>query len=121
MAYADSIKDTNTVGELVGLPLVIAIPATNYSGPLFVSYNGPVWLNTLLKTYQFPNGEYDALVYGGYCPGAYNVEAMKSALYPNAKNVQVQIQPGSDHGLTLHTNATGHIKVIMDYLNDNGL
>jgi hypothetical protein len=46
---------------------------------------------------------------------------MKSALYPNAKNLQVQIQPGSGHGLTLHNNATGHFKVIMNYLNDNGL
>jgi hypothetical protein len=74
-----------------------------------------------LLTGQFPNGEFDALVCGGYCPGTYDVEVMKSVLYPRAKNVQVQIQPDSGHGLTLHTNATAHFKVIMDYLNDNGL
>lgn len=41
LAYAHSVKDTNTVGELVGLPFVTALPATEYSGPLFVSCDGP--------------------------------------------------------------------------------
>jgi hypothetical protein len=46
---------------------------------------------------------------------------MRAALYPKAKNVQVHIQPDSGHGLTLHTNATGHFQVIMNYLDANGL
>ncbi|KAK9364535.1 alpha/beta-hydrolase [Lipomyces kononenkoae] len=104
LAYAESVKDTNTVGELIGLPLITAVPAAEYSGPLF-----------------FPNAEYDSQICGGYCEGTYNVDVMKTSLYPKAKQVQVNIQPGSGHGLTLHTNATGHFKVIMNYLDDNGL
>jgi pimeloyl-ACP methyl ester carboxylesterase len=41
LAYADSVKDTNTVGEWVGLPHVTALPAAEYSGPLFVSCDSP--------------------------------------------------------------------------------
>jgi pimeloyl-ACP methyl ester carboxylesterase len=121
LAYADLVKDTNTVGETVGLPFVTGLPAANYSGPLLVSCDGPLWLTVLLLIAQFPNGEYDAIVCGGYCPGTYDVDIMKSAIYPNAKNLQVQIQPGSGHGLTLHINATGHFAAVLGYLNDNGL
>lgn len=42
LEYANSVKDTNTAGEMVGLPLVTALPAPKYSEPLLVSCDGPL-------------------------------------------------------------------------------
>lgn len=41
VVYADSVKDTTTVWEIVGVPFIIAVPATEYTRPLFVSYDIP--------------------------------------------------------------------------------
>lgn len=57
---------------------------------------------------------------GGYCPGTFSLDFIRP-LYPKAKNLEVHIQPGSGHGLTLHANATGHFQSILSYLGGNGL
>lgn len=38
LEYAEAVKGTNTVGEIVGFPYIVAKPAPKYSGPLFVSH-----------------------------------------------------------------------------------
>jgi pimeloyl-ACP methyl ester carboxylesterase len=42
LAYAESIKDTTTVGEIVGIPLITGLPAAEYSGALLVSCEIPL-------------------------------------------------------------------------------
>jgi hypothetical protein len=41
LAYAESIKDTESVGEIVGMPYLIGLPAVEYSGSLLVSCDNP--------------------------------------------------------------------------------
>ncbi|PVH91895.1 alpha/beta-hydrolase [Periconia macrospinosa] len=102
LAYAGCNKDTFTIGELLSFGAPVAAP--EYSGPLI-----------------FPGGEFDQLFCAGYCPGTILEDYMRFKLYPQAKNFQIHIQPGSGHGLTLHTNATGHFQTILSYLVANGL
>lgn len=44
-----------------------------------------------------------------------------SALYPAASNISVYLQPGTDHGLTLSTNAIAGYEVMFLYLESHGL
>ncbi|KAL4938487.1 hypothetical protein BDV06DRAFT_225967 [Aspergillus oleicola] len=100
LEYAESIKETGTVGEFVSLATALGSPAEGYRGPLL-----------------FALGEYDFAVCQGNCTGAYDLEALRNETFATAKNVDVHIQPGSGHALTMHINATGHYQAIFDYLN----
>ncbi|KAL4950988.1 Alpha/beta hydrolase family-domain-containing protein [Aspergillus filifer] len=99
LKYAESIKEAGTVGELVSLAAALGAPAVEYKGPLL-----------------FALGEYDFAICQGNCTGAYDLEALRNETFPAARNVDVHIQPGSGHALTMHTNATGHYQAIFDYL-----
>jgi hypothetical protein len=46
---------------------------------------------------------------------------IKDDLYPGATALDVHIQPGTGHGLTLSTNATAGYKVTFDFLKKAGL
>lgn len=47
LEYADSIKDTSTVGETVESRSLAGQPAPDYSGPILVSWSGPALLNSV--------------------------------------------------------------------------
>jgi hypothetical protein len=42
-------------------------------------------------------------------------------MFPAASDVEVHIQEGSGHALTMHHNATGHFQAIFGYLDAKGL
>ncbi|KAL4799712.1 Alpha/Beta hydrolase protein [Aspergillus venezuelensis] len=99
LKYAEGIKETGTVGEFVSLATALGSPATEYKGPLL-----------------FALGEYDFGVCQGNCTGAYDLDALRNETFPAARDVDVHIQPGSGHALTMHSNATGHYRAIFEYL-----
>lgn len=41
LAYAESVKDSNTVGELIGFALITGVPAPKFSGPMLVCCDRP--------------------------------------------------------------------------------
>ncbi|KAL4804684.1 Alpha/Beta hydrolase protein [Aspergillus unguis] len=104
LAYADSIKETGTVGEFISLGALLTKPVPEYMGPIL-----------------FALAEYDFAVCEGDCPGSYDLEAIKTESFPAASDVKVHIQPGSGHALTMHSNATGHYDAIFEYLRGHGL
>ncbi|KAL2835380.1 Alpha/Beta hydrolase protein [Aspergillus pseudoustus] len=104
LTYGERIKETGTVGEFLSLGAVLANPAPNYKGPLL-----------------FALAEYDFGVCAGNCTGSYDLDAIKSDMFPSASNVEVHIQDGSGHALTMHRNATGHYRAIFNYLARKGL
>lgn len=56
----------------------------------------------------------------GNCKGTYDLPTLKT-IYPNATAVEVHIQPSTEHGLTLHENATAEYQATFDLLDRNGL
>ena len=64
--------------------------------------------------------EYDFLVCGGDCEGVYDPKVIQE-LFPNAKDVEINIQYGFGHALTLHRGANEYYKVTLDWLAKNGL
>ncbi|KAL4908487.1 hypothetical protein BDW74DRAFT_175171 [Aspergillus multicolor] len=104
LQYADSIKETGTAGEFVSFGSALEKPALEYTGPIL-----------------FALAEYDFGTCLGDCKGTYNVTAIREGLFPAAVDVSVQVQPGSGHALTLHTNATGHYEAVFEYLSEWGL
>ncbi|KAL3481696.1 hypothetical protein BJX99DRAFT_243412 [Aspergillus californicus] len=104
LEYAETIKETGTVGEFVSLGGLLGGSAEGYTGALL-----------------FALGEYDFAVCAGNCTESYDLDAIKANVFPNATDVDVHIQPGSGHALTMHSNATGHFEAIFGYLGENGL
>ncbi|KAJ0423530.1 Alpha/Beta hydrolase protein [Aspergillus carlsbadensis] len=104
LTYGEKIKETGTVGEFLSLGSVLATPALSYKGPLL-----------------FALAEYDFGTCSGDCKGSYDYDAIRNDMFPAASDVDVHIQPGSGHALTMHRNATGHYKAIFDYLGAKGL
>jgi pimeloyl-ACP methyl ester carboxylesterase len=103
--YAFSIAQPTAIGEWYRFPSVSAalgLPATKFTGPL-----------------QFVLGEYDWSCLGD-CKGTYTLPALQG-IYPNASNIEVQLQPGTGHGLTFSTNATAGYALTLDFLDKNGL
>ncbi|KAL4789161.1 Alpha/Beta hydrolase protein [Aspergillus venezuelensis] len=101
LEYAESIKQTGTVGEFLTLTAPFGVPAPEYKGPLL-----------------FALGELDFAVCMGNCTGAYDLDGLKKDVYPNAKDLRAHVQPGSGHALTMHDDAQGHFKAIFDYLDE---
>ncbi len=65
-------------------------------------------------------GEFDYGFCNGVCPGTFDV-AQLSALYPNAADFDVYLQPGTGHVVQLSLNATAGYQVIFNFLAKNGL
>ncbi|BCS25092.1 alpha/beta hydrolase [Aspergillus puulaauensis] len=104
LAYGTEIKQTGTVGEFMSMGATLMKPAPGYTGPIL-----------------FALAEFDLPACAGDCTGSYDLGAIKSESFPGASDVSVHIQPGSGHGLNMHTNATGHFEAIFSYLKGQGL
>ena len=104
LVLANSTKQPGTVGELTSLPLL----ATSYGHA--TEFTGPV---------QFMEGVYDYIICSGDCHD-WNQAAI-DATFVNAKDVEVYLQPGTGHGLTMHRNASAGYQVTFDFLSRNGL
>lgn len=69
---------------------------------------------------QFFTGELDNFVCNGDCRGVYD-EAATKALFPNARDPQPYLQPGTGHAPGLSMNATAGYEVMLQYLDSHGL
>ena len=104
LAYGEFIKQPLTVAEWLSIRGLLAFGyAPEFEGPV-----------------QFFEGEHDILLCGGDCKNDYDPTMLKM-LYPNATDIDVYIQPGAGHGLTLHRNASAGYTVMLDWLDRNGL
>ena len=63
---------------------------------------------------------YDFLACRGDCYGFSSVEFL-GALYSSASNIDLYLQPGTGHGLTLHKGARQGYQVTFDWLDGQGL
>ncbi|KAJ9609753.1 hypothetical protein H2200_006081 [Cladophialophora chaetospira] len=104
LTYANSIKDTTTVGEVLSAASIIGLPGANFTGPV-----------------QHFLAEDDAVVCGGDCKNTFNITQLQGLFYPKASAVDVYVQPKTGHGLVLHNNATAGYQVMFDWLGRNGL
>ncbi|RDW65108.1 hypothetical protein BP6252_10759 [Coleophoma cylindrospora] len=102
--YGNSIKQPGTVGEGAPTELIIGLPVIDFKGPV-----------------QLFLAEHDLPICDGDCKGVYNVTQLKNSSFPKASALEVYIQPGAGHGLTLHKNATAGYQVMFDFLGSNGL
>lgn len=66
-------------------------------------------------------GGRDLPICDGDCYGTYDLDYVKNSTFPKASALEVYIQPGTGHGLTLHQNATAGYQVMFDFLDKNGL
>jgi hypothetical protein len=73
-----------------------------------------------MKAMQFFLAEYDFPICAGDCKGTYSLARLKGQYFA-AKDVNVHVQLGAGHGLTLHKNATAGYQVIWSYLQSQGL
>ncbi|KAM7218902.1 hypothetical protein V8F06_005782 [Rhypophila decipiens] len=81
-------------------------------GPDGAKFKGPVHMVI---------GENDYGNCAGDCKGTYDLDMIKTQIYPAAKDVGVLIQPGTGHGLALSKNATAGYRVSFDFLHKSGL
>ncbi|OAQ64717.1 alpha/beta-Hydrolase [Pochonia chlamydosporia 170] len=103
LRYAEAIKQTASVGEMLSGGAFVGHAAPSFSGPV-----------------QFFLGEYDVPICAGDCKNTYDMEVLKK-LYPKATDVSVYLQPETGHGLTLSRNATAGYDVMFSYLEEHGL
>ncbi|KAF4340449.1 alpha beta-hydrolase [Fusarium beomiforme] len=103
LEYAEKIKQTGTVGEVFSKDAIIGEPATEFKGPL-----------------QYFIGENDYPFCDGDCNNTYDKETLKG-LNPAASHIDVHLQPGTGHGLTLSLNATAGYEVMLAYFNSHSL
>lgn len=101
--YAWKIRQTITVSEFQSLTTGFGTEGAKFKGP-----------------FQMVIGENDYGSCGGDCTGAYDVEMIKK-VYPGATDLDVHVQPGTGHGLTLSINATAGYKASFDFLHKSGL
>ena len=104
LAYGESIKQPLTVAKWTSIRGLLNIGyAPEFTGPL-----------------QFFLAEYDFLICDGDCVDNYD-PTLINGLYPNSTGVDIYVQPGAGHGLTLHRNASAGYAVMLDWLEYNGL
>lgn len=103
LAYAFSIRQPSAVSDWTTPGLLDTAPALQFDGPV-----------------QFFLAEFDYVVCGGDCRGAYD-ESLIKQIYPKATDVDFYIQEGTGHGLTMHKGANKGYQVIYDWLEKNGL
>jgi pimeloyl-ACP methyl ester carboxylesterase len=104
LSYGDSIKQPVPIGEFASAFSLIA----NY-GP---SFKAPV---------QYLLPENDFYVCRGDCKGLATPEDIRNTTYPNARAIEVVIQPNTGHALPLHNNATAGFQLTFDFLSKYGL
>ncbi|KAM7183617.1 hypothetical protein V8F20_012556 [Naviculisporaceae sp. PSN 640] len=104
--YSYKTRQPNTVGEFVSFPSIVAGLQANRK------FTGPI---------QFMIGEHDYAFCRGDCKGTYDVGWLKQTLYPESKEVQVYLQPGTGHGLTFGRNASEGYNVSLGFLGKFGL
>ncbi|KAL8837010.1 MAG: hypothetical protein Q9170_002699 [Blastenia crenularia] len=100
--YAYSIRQTFATSELLAITMNPGA-AVQFKGPL-----------------QFMVAEYDFAICRGDCNQPYDRAAFEKQ-YPNATDIDIYIQQGTGHGLTLHRKANLGFKVTLDWLHKNGL
>jgi pimeloyl-ACP methyl ester carboxylesterase len=103
LAYAEAIKQTSTVGEMVSVGPVLASPVVGFKGPL-----------------QFFLAEHDYAICAGDCKNVTTPEALRQ-LYPGPSSIDIYVQPNTGHGLTLSQNATAGYQVMFNWLAAKGL
>ncbi|KAH6617582.1 Alpha/beta hydrolase family-domain-containing protein [Chaetomium tenue] len=101
--YAWKIRQTVTVSEFQSLTTGFGQEGANFKAP-----------------FQMVVGENDYGICGGDCTGAYDLDVIKQ-VYPGATDLDVHVQPGTGHGLTLSINATAGYKASFDFLHKSGL
>ncbi|KAK3669329.1 hypothetical protein LTR78_010791 [Recurvomyces mirabilis] len=104
LAYAESVKSPLATGEWLSLRGLLNVgPSAEFKGAV-----------------EFFAAEFDELVCDGDCRNDYD-PAVLQVVYPHAEAVEVYLQPGAGHGLTLHRNASGGYGVMLDFLGKHGL
>ncbi|KAK4556212.1 hypothetical protein LTR86_006909 [Recurvomyces mirabilis] len=104
LAYAESVKFPLAIGEWLSLRGLLNVgPSADFKGAV-----------------QFFAAEFDELVCDGDCKDNHD-PAVLQVVYPHGEAVEVYLQPGAGHGLTLHRNATGGYGVMLDFLGKYGL
>ena len=105
LEYAFSIRQPSA-GPEIGSANVLILDL-----PSAPQYNGPV---------LFMIGEFDFLMCLGDCQNTYNTTEV-NGMYPNAKDVDIYLQPGTGHALPLHNGAQVGFQATFDWLDKNGL
>lgn len=103
--YAYSIRQPTPLVEMgSGIVMYLQYPTA-------AQYTGPV---------QLMVGEFDYIVCLGDCRNTYTTTQL-DRMFPQAKEVDINLQPGTGHGLPFHRNATLGFKATFDWLSSNGL
>ncbi|KAL2140993.1 hypothetical protein VTI28DRAFT_2961 [Corynascus sepedonium] len=98
------LRQPASVSEFISIGTTFGRGAAGFKGPL-----------------QFFIGEKDYEYCTGDCRGAYDVDTLKENYYPGATALEVYLQPGTNHALTLSKNATAGYDVTFDFLHRVGL
>ncbi|KAH8893669.1 alpha/beta-hydrolase [Thozetella sp. PMI_491] len=101
--WSSELKTTLGVGELLSLGTGVGEVVRGFNGPL-----------------QMFVGEFDYGFCNGVCRGTFDT-AQLAALYPDATDFDVYLQPNTGHVVSLSLNATAGYQVIFDFLYKNGL
>ena len=105
LEYAFSTRSSVAAAEYVSPSQLNLGVAPDFDGPI-----------------QFVVGEFDRPVCSGDCNGSIHPDMIK-LMYPKVKDedLDVYLQPGTGHGLTMHRNATVGYKATSDWLDSKGL
>lgn len=101
--YGDATKQAVPIGEIESGYTVIATPGPTFKGPV-----------------QYMLAEKDFGICQGDCKGVANSTILK-AIFPQASEIEVYVQPNTGHALPLHKNATAGFRASFDFLKRNGL
>ncbi|KAF2425554.1 alpha/beta-hydrolase [Tothia fuscella] len=101
--YGNAIKQPFAVGELASAFNIIGLPGPGLKAPV-----------------QYVLAEFDFYICAGDCKGLADPKVL-AATYPNAKEIEVVIQPNTGHAFTLHNNATAGYQLTFDFLAKHGL
>jgi pimeloyl-ACP methyl ester carboxylesterase len=101
--YGNKIKQPVPIGEFASAYKILGLVGENMKAPI-----------------QYMLAENDVYICGGDCKGIFNAteEARK---YPNAAEIDVQIQPNTGHAFPLHNNCTAGYQLTFDFLQRHGL
>lgn len=103
MNYAYSIRQTITTSELM-VPRINVGRAEDFAGPV-----------------QFVLAEWDFGTCRGDCRLGIDPATVKETLYPKATDIDISLQEGFGHALTMHRGADLGYKATLEWLKGNGL
>ena len=101
--YGNAIKQPVPIGEFASAYHIIGLPGPNLKAPV-----------------QYFLAEQDFYICAGDCKGLADMEVLRKT-YPNAKDIDVYVQPNTGHAFTLHNNATAGYQVMFNFLAKHGL